>query len=64
MAMKMRYPTATECRKKMTELAAQREQLYRQRKEIDAELQDLEREYKTCRQIEMLHKKEDDHDDN
>lgn len=62
MAMKMRYPTATECKKKMSELSAQREQLYRQQREIQNELKDLEREYKTCRQIEMYHKKEDDHD--
>jgi len=63
MTMKMRYPTTKECEKRMTELGFQREELYRQKKEIVDQLQDIEREYTTCRKIIQHHKKEDDPSD-
>ena len=57
--MKIDYPKIDELEKKSEILRRHREVCYAEKKKLDLQLADIEREILTCSQIIRFHKKED-----
>lgn len=63
MATKIKYPTPEQCKQRMSELAACREQLYRQQKTIQEQIKAIENEYQACGKIINMQEKEEKQDE-